>query len=122
VTIDLRERNKLLGAVKRVFSRSQLRKDVMEKALSKKRGPRGGKMYTCSACKKPYSKVQVDHKDPVIPIGQAFKDMSWDLVIEQRLYCTPKNLQVLCTDCHKLKSKQEAKERARIRNDISTKG
>ena len=122
MSIDLRERNKLLSAVKRVFSRSQLRKEVMEKALSKKRGPRGGKMYNCSGCKTAYSKVQVDHKDPVIPIGQAFKDMSWDLVIEQRLYCSPKNLQVLCTDCHKEKSKQEAKERARIRHEINNSG
>ena len=115
--IDLRERNKILGAIKRVFSRSPLRKTVLEKALSKQRGPRGGKMYKCSACKQIYGsrEVQVDHKDPVIPIGTAFKDMSWDLVIEQRLYCNPKNLQVLCSTCHKEKSRKEAKERAACR-------
>lgn len=115
--VDLRERNILLSAVKRVFSRSQLRRGALNKALSNRKGPRGGKMYICALCKDhfPTSKVQVDHKDPVIPIGTAFKDMSWDVVIEQRLYCKPSNLQVVCTDCHKAKSKAEAKERMKCR-------
>ena len=121
--MDQREFNKILSAIKRTFSRSPLRKSVLEEVLSKKKGPRGGKMYTCSACSTPFPtrKVQVDHIEPVIPLNKAALSMSWDEIIS-RLYCSSDNLQVLCESCHKKKSKQEMAKRKKFRNDSKGKG
>ena len=42
----------------------------------------------------------VDHVDPV----GSFKD--WDTYVH-RLFCSPANLQLLCAECHNLKTKEE---------------
>ena len=114
--IDQKDFNRILAAIKRIFSQSSVRKRVLHKALSKQVGPRGGKMYNCKKCKKAFNTkgVQVDHIDPVCPIGVATMSMSWDLIME-RLYCSESNLQVLCRKCHDLKSKKEAGLRAKAR-------
>lgn len=74
-------------------------------------------MFICAKCKKAFSssQVQVDHIDPVVPIGQSGKDMSLDLILD-RLWCDDKNLQVLCTPCHKKKSREEAQLRKKARS------
>ena len=115
---DNREFNKVLSAIKRVFSRSQHRRGVLDKHLSKRKGPRGGKMYRCQRCGKSFSAkdVQVDHIDPVIPIGTPAYSMSWDTLVG-RIYCDTNNLQVLCTGCHKIKSATESSTRAKIRRE-----
>lgn len=81
------------------------------------KGPRGGKQYTCNKCKKVFSsnKVHVDHIDPVVPVDTAALSMSWDTIIS-RLYCSLSNLQVLCVNCHKAKSRREAAERKNHRD------
>ena len=80
------------------------------------KGPRGGKMYRCAACgiAFPAAQVQVDHIDPIIPIGTAAKDMSWDTIID-RIFCSADNLQVLCKSDHKQKSAAEMRERRKHR-------
>lgn len=45
----------------------------------------------------------VDHVVPVIPDGGF---INWDSVIE-RMFCNSDNLQVLCHECHKLKTADE---------------
>lgn len=64
--------------------------------------------YRCNACKGefPSKEVQVDHKVPVIDPEQGF--ISWDVYIS-RLFCNKSNLQILCVDCHKIKTQQEKK-------------
>lgn len=54
--------------------------------------------------------MQVDHKDPIVPTDTLSKDMSWDVIIG-RVFCSADNLQVLCSTCHKIKSKDENMER-----------
>ena len=69
--------------------------------------------YKCEHCKKTYvsKDVQVDHIDPVVP-PSGFT--SWDDFIN-RLFCSAKNLQVLCKTCHQVKTKKETAERKKAR-------
>lgn len=53
--------------------------------------------YRCAKCKILTSKPQVDH---ISPVG---KFLDWNMYIE-RLFCPIENLQVLCWDCHKVKT------------------
>lgn len=57
--------------------------------------------WQCAKCKnwfRDQAKMEVDHIVEVGPFGG-----SWDEFIS-RLYCDVENLQVLCIDCHKLKT------------------
>ena len=114
--ISQQEHGKILNAVKRCFSRSAHRRAVLLAATSKQKGPRGGRMYICAECKKSFSgkDVQVDHIKPVIPVNKAALGMKWDTIVN-RIYCDKKNLQVLCRECHKQKSKEEMAARAKHR-------
>lgn len=90
---------------------------VLEKAASgKKINEATGRVamhYKCASCKGhfPSKDVQVDHKKPVVgPEGFT----TWDDFID-RLFCTEENLQVLCKECHSIKTKKETAQRAKKR-------
>jgi hypothetical protein len=51
--------------------------------------------------------VQVDHIDPVVDPEDGFQDL--DVFID-RLYCEAENLQVLCKECHKVKTNLSVKK------------
>lgn len=53
-------------------------------------------------------RVWVDHKDPLVPTDGT--TLSWDEYLH-RLFCGPEHLQVLCTPCHRLKTREENTER-----------
>lgn len=61
--------------------------------------------YQCNICKNWFSdkQIQVDH---IKPAGQLndFKDLPGFV---KRLFCEVKNLQVLCSDCHHIKTQNE---------------
>lgn len=65
--------------------------------------------YECSECGNlfPSKLVVVDHINPVVPTTGF---ISWDNVI-YRMFCSGLGLQVLCKECHKVKTKQENEER-----------
>lgn len=71
--------------------------------------------YLCAGCDNsfPAKSVVVDHIEPVVPVSGF---LSWDGVIH-RLFCSKENLQVLCTKCHKIKTKQENEERKAHNNN-----
>ena len=75
------------------------------KKINEKTG-RMAKHYVCADCGKefPSKDVEVDHILPVVDPTDGFID--WNTFIS-RLYCTKDNLQVLCTTCHKRKTKLE---------------
>lgn len=77
------------------------------------KGPKGGRMIVCSMCRKLYSasKIEVDHIEPVIPIGKTAKDMDWN-EIAARLFCAKSNLRCLCKDCHKKVTDEQKRQRA----------
>jgi 5-methylcytosine-specific restriction endonuclease McrA len=117
-----KERSLLKGAIRRVFSRSELRRRALDAAQvkdyqdpSRKRVTRWGK---CAACQnlEPLYKMQIDHKDPIIPVGETLEDQSWDKVID-RVWCDERLLQALCKPCHDQKTKAENAERRRLKKE-----
>lgn len=80
---------------------------------------RNGKHYLCAKCQGefPSAQVQIDHTVPVTDPAIGF--ISWDVFID-RLYCSKENLMVLCKDCHKIKTKEENKERTNVRKKSAT--
>jgi len=114
-----KERSLVMGAIRRVFSRSELRRAALEVARVEHSDPkrkRVKKWYKCRECGRPEAawKMQVDHMFPVVPINLTLEGMSWDTVVD-RTWCGKENLQVLCVPCHKAKSKQEQKARRTLK-------
>lgn len=110
-----KERGLLKGAVRRVFSRSDLRRKIIQTVIinhSDPNRPRVKKWGRCTLCKLPTAlyQMQVDHKDPIIPIDKTLEDMMWDEVIN-RAWCEENNLVPVCKPCHQLKTKEENKQR-----------
>lgn len=75
--------------------------------------------YKCAGCNNEFTStnVQVDHISPVVDPATGF--LSWDVYIE-RMFCETSNLQVLCTECHKLKTKEEKNASKRLPKDSAT--
>jgi 5-methylcytosine-specific restriction endonuclease McrA len=110
-----KERGLVKGAMRRIFSRSELRRKVLQKNSIEhhdENRPRVKKWSWCQNCGQvfPQYLAQVDHREPLVPIGTRLEDMSWDTVVE-RLWCSESNLQVLCVQCHDEKSSVERKLR-----------
>lgn len=106
----------LKGAIRRVFSRSELRKEALSKSIivgyKDPERPRVTKWSICNECKKkePTYKIEVDHLNPVVPLDTLFKKMDL-LEFINRVWCEIEYLQVICKPCHKVKTKSEAKIR-----------
>lgn len=115
-----REKGLIKGGMRRAFSRSELRKSILEKAFvkehqdpSRKRVTRWGKCADCGKIEAAYQ-LEIDHIEPVVPLDQSFDEMSLDEVAD-RLWCDQSQLQAICKNCHKAKSLLEARERRRIK-------
>ncbi len=117
-----KERSLIKGALRRVFSRSELRRKALDACLVKDYSDPNRKRVTrwgrCSECKKlePAYLLEIDHKEPLVPLDQTLEDMDWNQVID-RLWCDERNLQALCGECHDSKSGIERKERARFKKE-----
>lgn len=86
---------------------------LKEASVGKKLNPKSKRMaehFICKSCNKefPAKEVQVDHIKPVVCPKKGFKD--WNTFID-RLFCDKDNLQVLCSECHDVKTAQERGER-----------
>lgn len=90
---------------------------LVGKKINEKTG-RVAKHYTCAACKKEFTSkdVQVDHISPVVDPDVGYVD--WNTFIA-RLFCPKENLQVLCTVCHKRKTKDERAKSSRAKKGNS---
>lgn len=113
--ITAKERGLIKSAIRRVFSRSDLRKQAVEENrvnYSDPNRPRVKKWSICHQCDTftPTYLIEIDHRDPIIPINSSLEEMSWDQLIN-RIWCDPDNLNTLCKKCHKEKSKTENKAR-----------
>lgn len=117
--ISARERGLIKGGLRRVFSRSDLRREALLSAKvthSDPKRPRVKTWYACAECKKPYPQhqLQLDHKIPIVPIDSTLEDMNWDTLINN-LWCSADNLQILCLTCHKKKCKTERDQRKQFK-------
>ena len=93
---------------------SPISKYAMELAVSEMTGERGGKRYRCVDCglgNFVRKEVQLDHRDPVVPLGTSAEEMSWDEIIDRMFKCPVDNLQCLCKECHTKKTNEERKDR-----------
>lgn len=117
-----KERNLVKAALRRVFSRSELRKNALEKnvlELFDPNRPRVTKWVFCDICGLIFPKylAQVDHIVPLIELDKTLESYTWDQIIE-RLWCEVNNLSVLDKACHKAKSKEENKQRREFRKKV----
>ncbi len=120
-----KERNLLKAAIRRVFSRSELRKEVIEKSRvtfvpqrSRDLKPRTTKWSICQECATytPTYLMEVDHISPIIKIDEKLEDLTWDELVD-RVWCNLNNLVAKCKPCHKLKTKAENAERRRLKKE-----
>lgn len=110
-----KDKGLIKGSMRRVFSRSDLRKKVMDAAEIKHhdpKRPRVGKWVRCAVCKLPSPKYlsACDHISPVVPIESSIDAMGLDETAD-RIWCVESNLQAICKPCHDAKSKKENSER-----------
>jgi len=111
-----KERNLVKGAIMRVFSRSDLRRQALQKSvivgfLDPSR-PRVKTWCRCEQCgvASPKSYMEIDHIKPKIALDSALELMSWDELVDNT-WCDLENLQALCSECHDKKTKLENKMR-----------
>lgn len=117
--ITKKERGLIKGGIRRVFSRSDLRKSVIDGSridYKDANRPRVTKWSYCNGCDKftPTYLMEVDHVIPIVPIGSSLEAMSWDDIVN-RIWCDARNLRAVCKPCHKVKTKLETKQRAATR-------
>lgn len=102
------------GALRRVFSRSpivrevlmEVRREVPKFNQDGSRSKKDAVQYKCAVCNE-YVKstaVSVDHIVPVISINTGFED--WNVFVS-RLFCSKENLQPICDTCHNTKTQSE---------------
>lgn len=116
-----KERGLIKGAIRRAFSRSELRKEVLEAGIVEHSDPTRPRVKTwvrCNICGKPEAKsnVEVDHILPVIPLDSSLEDMTWDELVD-RVWCERIHLQIACHLCHDEKTRQEQKARRQFKKD-----
>lgn len=72
--------------------------------------------YTCAICTDVFPKyrVEADHIEPVVPVTGW---VSWDDTIN-RLFVPVEGYQILCKDCHAIKSGLENKQRPRRKKKV----
>lgn len=117
--LTVKERNLVKGALRRVFSRSDLRRQALAASViphTDPARPRVTKWSRCSDCQQPTPSylIEIDHVQPIVPVHSSLQEMTWDDLVE-RLWCDPSNLRPVCKPCHKIKTKLEAKERLQIK-------
>lgn len=110
-----KERGLLKGAIRRVFSRSDLRRSALAAAQivhSDPSRPRVKKWGRCPDCLQPTPLylMEVDHLLPIVPIGSALETMDADELIN-RVWCATEQLLAKCKPCHKVKTQAENKAR-----------
>ena len=106
----------ILGKMKTSFSRSP---KVVELLKSRRReeqwikkdksvAKRNRVFYRCEKCLEEFNSanIQVDHIEPVIPFNIPGRHLPLYIIV-QRLFCDDSNLQILCKEHHKEKSKEE---------------
>jgi hypothetical protein len=114
---EARYRSFIVSALRSASRRWPPKYETLKEALIDRRiNPKSGKLaahYRCAACSGAFTAkgVQVDHINPVVDPATGF--VSWDVYIN-RMYCEGINLQVLCSACHAVKTKEEKDATKRV--------
>ena len=111
---DAKWRSWVISLLRRGTMRFPPRNDALRAAKTEKKiNEKTGRMaqhYECKSCKGHFSakNVCVDHIEPVINPGVGF--INWDTYIE-RMFCPVDNFQILCSNCHDIKTAKEKDEK-----------
>ena len=109
--VNWNEEARIRGALRQLARYMPVKKECLAESIHPtEKGPRGGALRVCAHCGLcfPMHKVHVDHIEPVIPVDREIKDWNEYIV---RLFCDIDNLQVLCKECHLIKSNNENNDR-----------
>ncbi len=123
--VSAKEWGLIKQALRRVFSRSEHRRKVLEKCTVDHvdpNRPRVGKWGACAVCGQvvPRYLLQVDHITPIVGVHETLEQLGLDEVLN-RIWCDLGNLQPICKDpCHSLKSEQENRERRKYKKWLKT--
>lgn len=107
---DSRFKSFIVSLLRSGFRRFPNKFNVLKAAFTEqkknKSSGRLAKHYKCASCGEdfPQTQIQIDHINPIVDPQIGFT--TWDDFIS-RLYCEESNLQCLCLECHKIKTKQE---------------
>lgn len=109
----------ILAALRRAFSRSDIRKRVADKHRIEHedpKHPRCKKWSWCNNCGQviPTWRTDVDHISPVVPLDKYTYDMTPHEMLDA-IWCDDKNLDFICHTCHDRKSSSESKMRKEYR-------
>lgn len=119
--ISKKERGLLKGAIRRVFSRSDLRRKALAQCSiphEDPRRPRVKKWGWCASCGEvtPQYLLSIDHINPVVPTDTPFEAMSIDVLVNN-IWCEEFLLQALCERCHSDKTKAENALRRKVKKE-----
>lgn len=80
---------------------------VLNAAKKSVKGKRHKSEYQCAQCKGWFKQadVQVDHIEPCGSL-KSYADLP---LFVEKMFCEPKDMQVLCKDCHQVKTNEERK-------------
>jgi 5-methylcytosine-specific restriction endonuclease McrA len=109
------------GALRRAFARSMVHDAIISATIvqgySDPNRKRVKTWCRCPNCGNYEAKsyMQVDHLDPVQPLGVTLEEMDKHELMD-RIWCSPTNLMATCKTCHRTKTNAENAERRKIRN------
>lgn len=94
---------KLVSAARNVWRQSENYQIVKKRC----KDPNNTGWFICEKCKEKREVIKIDHVEPVGKQPDSLLEFGKWL---GRLFCDLSNLNGLCSDCHKSKSKQERKD------------
>ena len=111
---DVEYKKKLKKFIIPLLRRGSYRWPDRNEALKLARVERG--MYKCANCEQIFrnKEVQIDHVEPVVPLAVSIEGQTWDSYIE-RMFCQASGYQILCSQCHTMKSSVEVQTRKQNR-------
>lgn len=124
--IDPRLRSMIIRSVRQWFVTTDKYKRVKNKSrVESPRYRKDGSLskvkdvsYKCDSCLGLFKHVEVDHIKTVVAMFDSTSTMTLSQYIK-RVDCIESNLQVLCKECHKEKTKKENKNRVRNKRNTN---
>ena len=108
---------RLKNYIQFILRKASVRWKPRNEAKVRARVSRG--QYKCSVCNGIFRRTQVemDHKEPVVPLDTSFQEMSLELYCE-RLLVPVDGWQCICKECHAIKSGLENSVRAEYKGEV----
>lgn len=115
--VTKKEAGLIKGALRRVFSRSDLRKAALDSTRltyeysdpNHKRVKKWSECFNCDMIVPTYT-IDVDHTFPIVPVDKESFDLSPNELVDA-MWCDPNNLRPFCKTCHTEKTQAENKLR-----------